>query len=226
MNLLQEKKMMNCWKFTAEQKLLFIGDSITDAFRLSHPDGRAHWLGAGYVAVVEAALANLQPGAAPEVVNRGVSGNRVSDLRERWREDVVAEKPNWLCVMIGINDVWCQFESPELPDQISPELFESIYRELLDTSRQGVEGLVLMSPYVIDLNRADPRRVRMDAYGEIVRKLAAEFEAIFVDTQAAFDAFLRDPPAREIAPDRIHPTLTGHLIIARAFLNAVGHDWF
>lgn len=146
MNLLQEKKIMSCWKFTAGRKLLFIGDSITDAFRLSHPDGPPRWLEAGYVAVVDAALANLRPGAAPEVVNRGVSGNRVSDLRERWREDVVAEKPNWLSVMIGINDVWRQFESPELPDQVSP--------------------------------------------------------------------------------DRIHPTLTGHMIIARAFLQGGGHDWF
>jgi lysophospholipase L1-like esterase len=85
-----------------------------------------------------------------------------------------------------------------------------------------VKGLVLATPYVIEGNRTDPMRLRMDEYGAVVRELAAKHNALFIDTQAAFDAVLVHTHPMTLAWDRIHPNTTGHLILARAFLSAIG----
>ena len=75
---------------------------------------------------------------------------------------------------------------------------------------------------VIEPNPAEPMRARMDQYGAVVKRLAAEHDAILVDIQAAFDAYLEHYHPAQLAWDRVHPTLTGHTIIARAWLKAVG----
>src|SRR5688500_11041895 len=89
-------------KFTRETKLLFIGDSITDAGW----QGDREALGAGYVRLIHDLLLARDPAAAPNVINRGISGNKITDLAARWQRDVIALDPDMLSVMIGINDVW------------------------------------------------------------------------------------------------------------------------
>jgi lysophospholipase L1-like esterase len=65
----------------------------------------------------------------------------------------------------------------------------------------------------------------MDAYGEVVRRIALEQDAIFVDTQAAFAPVLEQYHSSAIAWDRVHPNAAGHMILARAFLDAIGYHW-
>ena len=65
----------------------------------------------------------------------------------------------------------------------------------------------------------------MDSYGNVVRLLAEQHSAIFVDTQSAFDEALRHVHPMTIAGDRVHPGITGHAILARAFLEAIGYSW-
>jgi len=77
--------------------------------------------------------------------------------------------------------------------------------------------------YFIEPNRADPMRAQMDRYGAVVREIAATHDAVFVDTQAAFDRVLEQLHPMTLAWDRVHPTLVGHMLLARAFLNAVGY---
>lgn len=213
--------MVKTMKINDGQTLLFIGDSITDCGR-TQPLGQRDGLGNGYVNLVNALLGACQPQRHIRVLNTGISGNRIIDLQTRWQRDVLDLRPDWLSVMIGINDVWRHFDNGLDPVQISLEQFESIYRDLLARTRPGLSGLVLMTPFFIEPHKADPMRVMMDAYGQAVARLAADFDAVFVDVQAAFDQYLACRPVQLLCGDRVHPNTTGHCIIARAFLKAIG----
>ena len=89
----------------------------------------------------------------------------------------------------------------------------------------SLAGVVLMTPFYLEKNRDDPMRKRMDEYGEIVRDMAVRQDAILVDVQAGFDHYLRDNPTQSLCGDRVHPNLTGHMVIAKCFLDAVGFTW-
>ena len=208
--------------FKANQTLLFVGDSITDCGRERPVGQRWNSLGEGYVSFVDSILGAVIPGTTITVLNTGVSGNRVTDLEARWQSDVLDLEPNWLSVMIGINDVWRQFDSEPGTEQVEPEQYELVYRSVLAKTRLQLDGLVLMTPYFLETNREDPMRLKMDAYGTITKKLAVEFDAIFVDTQATFDHYLAHQPTESLCADRVHPNELGHMILARAFLNALG----
>lgn len=202
------------------QTLLFTGDSITDCGR-TRPLGERAGLGQGYVELVDALLSTAYPERRIRVLNTGISGNRVTDLEARWQSDVLDLSPDWLSIMIGINDVWRQFD--HLADKYSVSLarYEKGYRALLEQTRPSLQGLVLMPPYYIEANRKDPMRAMMDEYGAMVQRLAVDFDAIFVDVQAAFDAFLVHRPTQTLCGDRVHPNKTGHMIIAQAFMDAI-----
>lgn len=103
-----------------------------------------------------------------------------------------------------------------------PEEFEETYRRLIVRALPALQRLVLMTPYYVEDSRTDPMRRRMDEYGAIVRRLAADHGALLVDTQAALDRALARGDYRAFAADRIHPTPAGHAILARAFLDGVG----
>jgi lysophospholipase L1-like esterase len=128
--------------------------------------------------------------------------------------------------MIGINDVWRQFDSSLKAEvQIYPEEFESTLGRLIERTRPAVKGMVLMTPFFIEPSRQDAMRSKMDQYGKIVRKLSERFDAVFVDTQSAFDRALEFSHSAAIAWDRVHPNQMGHMIIACAFLDGVGFKW-
>jgi len=208
-------------------KLVMIGDSITDCER-ARPVGEGLFgaIGKGYVSLVDGLLQDTTPQQRIRVVNMGIGGNTVRDLDARWQTDVLEQRPDWLSIMIGINDVWRQFDSP-LQTEIHVPLDE--YRDtlarLVASTRPRLQGLVLMKPYFIEPNRADPMRAQMDRYGAVVREVAAAHEAVLVDTQAAFDQVLGQLHPMTLAWDRVHPTVVGHMVLARAFLNAVGFEW-
>lgn len=120
-------------------RILFIGDSITDCGRdrsgVIDVDGH---LGGGYVLQVKSLLGAHYPERAVEVLNTGCGGHRITDLAGRWESDVLALKPDWLTVMIGINDVWRQFDRPFI-EQVTPEgLRGHSLRPLFDGSADSV----------------------------------------------------------------------------------------
>lgn len=209
------------------EKLLFIGDSVTDVGR-ARPvgEGLGGALGQGYVAQVAAMLDCVYPELAVRVLNMGTSGNTVRDLDARWRTDVLDLEPDWVSIMIGINDVWRQFDSPTRHEQhvYLPEYRETLDR-LVDTTQPNVSGIVLMTPYFIEPNPDDTMRATMDEYGAAVREIAQRYGTLFVDTQAAFNALLAHMHSANIAWDRVHPNQTGHMLLARGFLNVIGFEW-
>lgn len=214
-------------KIHQNSRLVMIGDSITDTGR-ARPvgEGLGEAVGKGYVALVDAFFGAFYPELAVRVTNQGVSGNTVRDLRARWKTDVLDLKPDWLSIMIGINDVWRQFDRPRAAEtHVLVKEYERTLEELVSESMPGLKGLVLMTPYFIEPNRADAMRATMDQYGQVVQRVAAKHKAIFVDVQAAFDAVLKFYHPAALAWDRVHPNLTGHMVIARAFLEAVGFRW-
>ena len=212
-------------KLAKGSKLVVIGDSIADAGRTKEPvsEGLFDPLGRGFVTQVEALLGATYPERRIRVANVGCSGHTVRDLKERWDRDVLAIQPDWLAVLIGINDVWRQFDLPRQTElHVLPDVYARTLEELVAPTRPKVKGLVVMSPFYIEPNRADAMRSRMDEYGAIAKGIAAKHDALFVDVQAAFDRVLPHMHANAIAWDRVHPNHIGHAVIARAFLNAVG----
>jgi len=211
-------------KLKPNNKLVMIGDSVTDAGR-AQPVGEglfeAH--GKGYVNIVNSLLWAVYPGHQLRVVNMGTSGNTVRELKARWQKDVLDLKPDWLSIMIGVNDVWRQFDLPHQPEtHVGLDEYESTLDELVQEALPQLQGLVLLTPYMIEPNPREPMRARMDKYGAVVKKLATRHGAILVDTQAAFNEALRHIHPMALAWDRIHPNSSGHTILARAFLQGIG----
>lgn len=212
--------------FEKGSKILFIGDSISD-FDRKRPvgEGLFNAWGTSYVADVGALLGCMYPEMHYRVVNMGISGNQARDLEARWQTDVMDQHPDWVSVLIGINDVWRQFDSPEMKEEhVSPEDYEACYERLITRTLPHVKGMVLMTPYFMEPKRQDPMRARMDEYGAIVKKLADKHHLIFVDLQAGWDKLFQHMHPCNIAWDRIHPNQTGHMYIAKQFLDAVGFE--
>lgn len=205
--------------FQPGQRLVFIGDSITDAGR----QREAAPYGNGYVHLARAFLLARYPALGLNIINQGVSGNTVRDLDRRWEEDVIALQPDWLSVKIGINDVWRQVQGRRDQAVLLDE-YAATYDRLLRRTREATPArLILMEPYVIEQERADPFRAIIDSYLPVIHRLATEFNAILIETQVAFDEALAAQPAAFWANDRVHPNMPGHAVIARAFLRGVGY---
>ncbi|MBM0279973.1 SGNH/GDSL hydrolase family protein [Micromonospora tarensis] len=200
------------------QRVVFIGDSITDCGRrdVAAPYGN------GYVSLVRALVGARHPELELTWVNRGVGGDTVRDLAARWEDDAIALRPDWLAVLIGINDIWRHYgDRPH--EAVGIEEYERTLRDLL---RRAVTAtgcrLILGDPFFIEADRAVPQRADTDRYAAVVAKLAAEFDAVHVANQAAFDRVLAVSPAKRWADDRVHPHLPGHAVLADAYLTALG----
>jgi lysophospholipase L1-like esterase len=214
-------------KIQKGSRLLMIGDSITDASR-ARPVGERSFsgLGTSYVSLVDSLLGAFHPQLDIRVMNTATSGNTVRDLAARWQTDVMDLKPDWLSVMIGINDVWRQFDCPLQKEiQVPPDEYTATLKELVARTRPSLKGLVLMSPFYMELNRTDAMRAMTDRYTAIVRDVAKSADAVFVDSQAAMDRVLAHYYPATIGWDRVHPNQLGHMVLARAFLEAVGFEW-
>ena len=212
--------------FDKGDKILFIGDSISD-YERTRPvgEGLFNAWGRSYVADVGALLGCMYPEKELRVVNMGISGNQTRDLLARWQSDVMDQKPDWVSLLIGINDVWRQFDSPYMPEQhVSPEEYKQNCIQMIEQTLPHVKGMILMTPYFMEPNLADPMRKRMDEYSAIIRELAEKYKLVLVDLQAGWDKLFQYMHPCNIAWDRIHPNQTGCMYIAKQFLAAVGFD--
>lgn len=210
-------------KIQANSKLVMIGDSITDCGR-ARPvgEGLGEALGRGYVALIDAWLQVSVAQPNIRVLNMGTSGDTARDLKRRWQTDVLDLKPDWLSIMIGVNDVWRQFDSPQQTDRhVGLDEYRHTLEALVQQTAPQLRGLILMTPFFIEPNRAEPMRAKLDQYGAVVRALAGQYGAVLVDTQAAFDQVLQTVHPMRLAWDRVHPTPAGHMVAAKAFLQAV-----
>lgn len=206
---------------------MLVGDSLTQAGRAESGEptpwrAQEGW-GHGYVNLTGAHIEAIRPDLNIRLINRGVSGNTIRDLKDRWELDVLALQPDCLSVCIGVNDVWRQCDTPlQLERQVFPEEFIATYRELLARTRPQTKCLILIKPFLFDNNPEDSMRRLIADYGRMVEKLAGEFDASLVDPQPAIDSYLRYRHSSCIAWDRVHPDTTGHLLVARELLRTIG----
>jgi lysophospholipase L1-like esterase len=207
-----------------DKTLLFIGDSITDCGR-SRPIGEGNGLGSGYVHLIHALLESKYPELNLRTLNMGVNGNRVSNLQERWDEDVVIQEPDYISILIGINDVWRQFDNPSALMQVTIDIYERSLVKLVEQAVARSERVFLMSPFYLEENTEEPMRKKMDEYGRVVEKIAGEYNLMFIDIQKNFDSYLEKRATQTLSPDRVHPNVTGHMIIAKAFLDKIDFEW-
>jgi lysophospholipase L1-like esterase len=212
--------------FDKGDKIVFIGDSITD-YERKRPvgEGLFNAWGHSYVADIGSLLCSAYPEMHLRIVNMGVDGNQVRDLEKRWQTDVIELKPDWVTVHIGINDVWRQFDSPAITEEtVTLDEYRSTYEKLIERTLPCVKGMILMTPYFMEPNLKDPMRLRMDEYGAVVKDLAHKHNLLCVDLQTAWDRLFEHMHPCNIAWDRIHPNQIGCMFIARQFLAAVGFD--
>ncbi|MGW5190817.1 SGNH/GDSL hydrolase family protein [Kribbella sp. NPDC004138] len=181
--------------------VVFAGDSVTDCGRRTDPSG----LGDGYVRELSDELGERRPA----IVNAGISGNRAADLAARWTADVLAHDPSLVSILIGINDTWRRYDEN---DPTTPEDFEASYRSLLDPLSCPV---VLMEPFLLPVKDGQEEwREDLDPKLEVVRKLAVEYGAILVPTDAELTKQAVSAGAATLAGDGVHPTAAGHRALA------------
>lgn len=208
-------------------RLVMIGDSITDCGRNydAAPAGGGSF-GDGYVNLVNACLTGLAPSYGVMVVNKGVNGNTIRDLKKRWQKDVLDLKPDYVSVMIGINDVWRHFDGVlQQTEQVNQEEYRRTYDELITETKPKVKDIFIMSPFMIEPGRQDPMRRMVDEYAKIARETADRHGLLYIDVQKKIDAFLEELSPYIICGDRVHPNVQGHMIVAKAFLDRIGFSW-
>lgn len=204
-------------------RLVMTGDSITDCGR-GWPvgDSECDTLGDGYVSLIDATLVASNPTLGIRILNTGISGNTVRDLAARWEKDVLELEPDWLSVMIGINDVWRQFDTdPSLLRPVLEPEYRSTLERLLRSALPLVKGIVVMLPFYLEAGPDDPMRAMRDTYAKAALDAAQSVGGLIVDTQAAFEAVLPYRGRNRLAPDGVHPTRVGHMVLAQAWLRAV-----
>jgi lysophospholipase L1-like esterase len=190
---------------------VFIGDSVTDCDRLIKPP-----YGDGYVSNI--ANSGRLSG---EIVNVGISGDRLIDLEERWNTDVLAYQPTLVSVAIGINDTWRRYKSNE---PTSVEDFQNRYRRVLTaTKAQGNSELVLCEPFLLEVREEmNSWREDLDPKIAVVHKMAAEFGAKLVPFDQHLKAVSNEMAMVELADDGVHPSILGHQIMADLWSRTVG----
>jgi lysophospholipase L1-like esterase len=206
--------------------ILFQGDSITDGNRTRNTDWN-HVMGHGYAYIIASKLWFEYPSRGFHFLNRGVSGNRITHLTERWQVDTLDLKPNWLSILVGINDTEAAIKGNA---ESTPEQFENDYRALL---KQTIEKLptvrlVLCEPFILPVGRVKEKfelyKSEVGKRQVIVKRLAEEFRAIYVPFQSAFDEALTKAPADYWIWDGIHPMPAGHELMARFWIDSVGGE--
>ena len=210
-------------KLEQGQRILFIGDSITDAGR---DYSVSEDLGGGYVhiagSILLGRLANLQL----EVFNRGINGHKLQDLANRWQADCLALKPDILSIMIGINDIWHHRSAGQPIDAAYLAVFKETYRELLKQARgQNPElQIILLQPFLLPIPSDHPEwEEELRAMTEVIEAVAEEFSATYLPLHAHFKQLVQVAPAERFTiPDGVHPTSSGHGVIASQWLEQVG----
>ncbi|MEI6675254.1 MAG: SGNH/GDSL hydrolase family protein [Verrucomicrobiota bacterium] len=196
--------------------ILFQGDSITDAFRKPEEINLSFQLGSGYAFLIASRLLVERPRDGLRFLNRGVSGNTVAKVLERWDADCIALRPDLISVLAGVNDTLFGVPHSETKEA---------YRVLLEKTRSALPcaRLVLCEPFLLPCGDIASDKIRDIAPRQLlVKTLAAEFGAVFVPLQGAFTAALQAAPAEFWAYDGIHATPAGAALIAREWRKAVG----
>jgi lysophospholipase L1-like esterase len=203
------------------ERMLFIGDSITDCGRRD----RAIPLGDGYVSIFAELATARYPERNIEWVNTGIGGNRTTHLRERWQPDVIDHRPDRLSIKIGINDLHSVLRRD--PDAVPPDRYRRNLDEILTSTRQALGDIpvILITPFYISTNMDDEVQgtvLRMILqYIDVVEDMSAKYDTLLLNLHDVFQEQLRYRSPSTFCPEPVHPNHTGHLVIADALMEVL-----
>jgi lysophospholipase L1-like esterase len=198
-------------------KILFQGDSITDAGR----DKRNyHHLGNGYPKFAAELISAAHPELDIEFINFGISGNRTSQLFDRLYSDAIAFQPDVISILIGINDIWHRHDHKILTTDAQIALN---YRCILERLKKETNAkIVILSPYVLDAEDKDYLREDLKTLLPIVRELADEFADAYIPLDKYFDDAVKTAPAKlYYSADGVHPNQNGAQFIAKIYAQTI-----
>lgn len=204
--------------------VLFQGDSITDAGRHRELD---RYMGYGYATMAAGVLGAERPGEYT-FLNRGISGNRSVDVYARIKQDIINLKPDYLSILMGVNDVWHEYTRH---NGVAAEKFEMIYGLLIEEVKQALPDIKIMilEPFVLQGEKTRTTEEfpgRWEHFsGEVplraqaAKRIAEKYELVFVPLQEVFDAAEQTEPSDGYwLSDGVHPTAAGHELIKRQWL--------
>jgi lysophospholipase L1-like esterase len=208
----------------SSQTILFQGDSITDAGRDKQRADEVNSqkaLGNGYAWLAAAQLLVSSPDAGYKIFNRGISGNKVHQLAERWQTDCLDLKPDVLSILIGVNDYW---HKKKHNYDGTLEKYETDYHALLKRTKDALPNvrLVICEPFLLECGNVTAEWLPEFApYRAAAKHVAQEAGAAFVPFQTMFDIASKVAPPAVWAADGVHPSPSGATLMAQAWLRSV-----
>lgn len=199
------------------KRILFQGDSITDCGRSYNDES---FKGKGYAALLTARMGFESPGEY-EFFNRGISGNRITDVYARIKRDIVNLKPDYMSLLIGVNDVWHEVERQ---DGVLAEKFERIYDMLIGEILEALPDLkiMIMEPYITEGAATEEHwetfRTEVAKRAAAAKRIAEKYHLPFIPLQNKFDEMIAIHPEPYWTREGVHPTEAGHELIAREWL--------
>ena len=224
--------------FPPGHRILFVGDSITDGDRSRSGDVN-HSQGDTFVRLIAARYGADHPADDVEFINRGINGNRITDLAERWGTDCLAIRPDLLSILVGVNDAASVVEQTVPPPPrtdgrppkslVTRELFRETYGRVLELTRTTLPDtqIILCTPFVLPVDKIardwELWNNEVSLRSGMIRDLAREHGTGLVEFQPLFDRATESAPASFWMPDGVHPSAAGHQIMADAWLHAVNN---
>lgn len=208
----------------ANDVILFQGDSITDSGRKKDDAGvnSAAAMGNGYAHIAASGLLYKHGGKDLKIYNRGISGNKVYQLAERWEKECLDLKPTVLSVLIGVNDFWHKHLGRY---DGTVQKYRDDYVALLTRTRQALPNVkfIIGEPFAVTGIKAVDEKwyPAFDEYRVAAKEIARQFDAVFVPYQTVFDKAQKDAPGVYWTYDGVHPSLAGARLMAEAWLAAV-----
>jgi lysophospholipase L1-like esterase len=204
--------------------ILFQGDSITDAGRKKdqQDSNNSSALGSGYVTLAAAEILKKSAGKNINIYNKGISGNKVYQLADRWEEDCLKIKPTVLSILIGVNDFWHALDGKYAG---TIETYRKDLTTLLSRTKDNLPDvkLIIGEPFaVIGVKSVTEKWYpAFNDYRAAAKEIADQFKAVFVPYQSIFDKAQKNAPGVYWTKDGVHPSLAGCQLMADAWLASV-----
>lgn len=196
-------------------KLLFQGDSITDAGR---DRSDYHNLGFGYPLYAAELIRENHKDLDIEFIDLGISGDQTKDLVARLQKDFLDINPDVVSIMIGVNDTWHHASDRSW---ITDELFESNYRTVLSAIKEKTNAKIIMiEQYLLPNEEKNYFREDLNGKIDITRKLAREFADVYIPTDGILAKALIDNPSEYFSEDGVHPNENGSKFLGKVYSDA------
>jgi len=211
-------------KLSKNQTILFQGDSITDSGRNKEDTGfnTAKNLGSGYPLLAGAAILNKYEALDLKIYNKGISGNKVYQLAERWDKDCLDLKPDVLSILIGVNDIWHKLNGTY---NGTIEIYRNDYTALLERTKKALPNvkLIICEPFAVKGVKAVDETWYPEFFGYLkaAKDIAKQFSATFIPFQSVYDEAVKRAPGSYWTGDGVHPSLAGAQLMAKAWLKAL-----